>query len=57
MGMDVDYLVAKDSIEELEKMLSDTPHGEREEIADAIIELVENFKKKWGKNHGNNKNR
>ena len=50
--MDLDYLAAKDSIEELEKMLTDTPHGEREEIADAIIELVEKFKKKWKKNHG-----
>ena len=52
MGMDLDYLFAKDSIDELEKMLSDTPHGERKEIADAIIKLVEKFKKKWKKNHG-----
>lgn len=51
MGMDVDYIFAKDSIDELEKFLSDTPHGEREEIADAIIELVDNFIKKWKKKH------
>jgi len=57
MGMDLDYLAAKDSIEELEKMLLDTPHGEREEIADAIIDFVEHLRKEIEKNHGNTKNR
>lgn len=47
MPMDVDYIAAKQSIDELKKLLSDTPHGEREEIADEIIEFVENMKKKW----------
>ena len=39
--MDLDYIAAKDSIKELEEMLFDAPHGEREEIADAIIIFVE----------------
>lgn len=47
MPMDVDYIAAKDAIEELDKLLSDIPHGERQEIADEIIEFVENMKKKW----------
>lgn len=45
--MDVDYIAAKDSIEELEKLLYNQTHGEREEIADDIIEFVESMKKKW----------
>ena len=50
MGLDVDYIAAKQAIDELEKMLSDTPHGEREDIADAIIDLIENFKKEKTEN-------
>ncbi len=49
MGMDVDYIVAKEAIEELEELLSDQPHGKREKIADEIIDFVENMKKKWAK--------
>ena len=30
MGMDVDYIVGKEAIEELDKILSDQEHGERE---------------------------
>lgn len=45
--MDVDYIVAKQAIDELDELLSDMPHGERQEIADEIIEFVENMKKKW----------
>ena len=45
MGMDVDYIAAKQAITELENILSDVEHGEREEIADDIIELVELIKK------------
>lgn len=41
MGMDVDYIAAKEAIERLEKKLSDTPHGEREKIADEIILAVD----------------
>jgi len=47
MPLDVDYLAANDALEELEKILSDTPHGEREDIADDIIELVEIIKQKY----------
>ena len=45
--MDVDYIAAKQSIEELERLLMDQPHGQREEIADDIIEAVEKLQKKW----------
>lgn len=45
--MDVDYVTAKQAIDELDKLLFDIPHGERQEIADEIIEFVENMKKKW----------
>ncbi len=48
MGLDVDYIAAHQSIEELEKLLSDEPHGEREKIADEIIEFVEKMKVKYG---------
>ena len=47
--MDVDYIVAKDAIDELDKLLSNMPHGEREGMADEIIEFVENMKRKWKK--------
>lgn len=45
--MDVDYIAAKQAIDEPEKLLSDMPHGEREEIADEIINFVEQMKQKW----------
>ncbi len=48
MGMDVDYIAAKQAIEELEKLLLDQGHGEREKIADEIIEFVEKIKLKYG---------
>jgi hypothetical protein len=46
MGLDIDYLAAKQAIDELEKILSDTPHGKREKIADEIIEFVDKLKEK-----------
>ncbi len=45
--MDVDYIAAKQAIERLEKLLSDTPHGEREQIADDIIEFVDVLEAKY----------
>ena len=48
MGIDLDYLAGKQAIEELEKLFSDQGHGEREEIADDIIEFVEKMKIKYG---------
>ena len=48
MGLDVDYLPAKQAIEKLEKILSDQQHGKREKIADEIIEFVEKMRIKWG---------
>jgi len=47
MGMDVDMIVGRQAIERLEKLLLDQPHGEREDIADDIIEFVEKMKKKY----------
>jgi hypothetical protein len=47
MGMDVDYIAGKQAIEELEKLFSKQGHGEREEIADEIIEFVEKMKVKY----------
>jgi len=47
MGMDVDYIAAKNAIEIIEKTVSDLPHGEREDIADEIIEFAENLKRKY----------
>ena len=48
MGMDVDYIAGKQAIEELEKLFNGQEHGEREEIADDIIEFLENMKIKYG---------
>lgn len=50
MGLDVDYIAGKQAIEKLEKLLSDQPHGEREKIADEIIELVDDFIEKYKRN-------
>ena len=47
MGMDLDYIAGKQAIDELEKLLVDQEHGNREEIADEIIEFVEAMKVKW----------
>jgi hypothetical protein len=47
MGMDIDYVAAMQSIEELQDLLSIQEHGEREEIADEIIDFVEKMKLKY----------
>lgn len=47
MGMDVDWLTADQAITELRKLLSNQPHGEREIIADEIIDFVEKMKEKY----------
>lgn len=49
MGMDIDYLIAKDHIEELSDILHKLDHGERELICDDIVEFVELMKLKYGK--------
>jgi hypothetical protein len=48
MGMDIDYIVGKEAIEELDKLFSYQEHGEREEMADDIVEFVEKMKIKYG---------
>jgi hypothetical protein len=47
MGMDIDYLVAKQSIEELETLLRSIEHGEREQISDDIVSMVDKLIKKY----------
>ena len=54
MGLDVDYVFAKRAIDELEKLLSDQPHGQREKIADDIILLVNELKAKYGQEEEEN---
>lgn len=48
MPLDVDYIAAKNAIDDIEKTLSNVPHGEREKIADEIIEFAEQLIKKYG---------
>ncbi len=48
MGMDVDYIAANRAIEDLIRLLAKQSHGEREKIADDIIEFVEKMEKKYG---------
>lgn len=47
MGLDVDAVFAKQRIEDLSKLVFDTPHGEREEIADDIDKMVEILEEKY----------
>jgi hypothetical protein len=47
MGLDVDYIAGSQAIEKLEELLSDIEHGEREEIADEIIEFVDQLSEKY----------
>lgn len=47
MGMDLDYLVIRQSLDKLEKIVRDKPHGKREKIADDIVAFVEEIKKKY----------
>jgi len=54
MGLDLDYVFAKSAIDELEKLLSDQPHGDREKIADDIILLVDVLKAKYSKKEKKN---
>ena len=50
MPMDIDYVAAKQAIDELMYLLNQQPHGEREGIADEIIEFVEVMKERWSIN-------
>ena len=49
MGLDVDFIVAKDALKEIDGVLFDMEHDERGEIADEIIEFAGKLKKKYGK--------
>lgn len=50
MPMDIDYVAAKNAIHDLINLLDVQPHGEREQIADEIIEFVKIMEKRWSKN-------
>ena len=41
MGMDLDYIAAKQTLEQMEKLLANQPHGKREKIADDIEIFVD----------------
>lgn len=47
MGLDVDYVFGKNAIENIEKLLSDTPHGERGEVVDDIMEFHDKMCEKY----------
>lgn len=49
MPLDVDMIAGRDAIKKIEKLLSNMPHMEREEIADDIIEFAEKLEKKYKK--------
>lgn len=49
MGMDVDMVVARQYIENIEKLIINLPHGERVDACDDIIEFYEEMEKKYTK--------
>jgi hypothetical protein len=49
MALDVDYIAARNAIEEISKVLGDVPHGERVAIADEIIDFAQKLKLSYGK--------
>lgn len=53
MGLDVDYIAGKEALHDIEEILKDLPHGERQEITDKIIEfrdeLQESTRSDWTK--------
>lgn len=48
MPLDVDYVAGIQAIEVLKELLSQQPHGEREDIADEICAFVAEMKQKYG---------
>ena len=49
MALDVDYIAARNAVEEISKVLMDVPHGERVAIADEIIDFAQKLKLSYGK--------
>lgn len=47
MGMNVDFVVAKMSIDELRSLLFNCKEGEQAELCDEIEEFVERMKEKY----------
>jgi len=48
MPLDIDYIAGVKAIDELKELLSQQPHGERDEIADEICAFVEEMKQRFG---------
>ena len=48
MGLDIDYVFAKKALENIESIVGDIDHGEREEIADDILKFEKAICKKYG---------
>ena len=49
MPLDVDAIAAQQAIEQLEKIIRNHPHMEREQLADDIIEFVDKMEEKYVK--------
>lgn len=47
MPMDVDYIAGKQSLDRIYLLMSQIPHGEREAIADDIIEMEQKLTEKY----------
>lgn len=47
MPMDVDYIAGKQSLDRIYQLMSRIPHGEREAIADDIIEMEQKLTEKY----------
>lgn len=47
MGMDFDYMAGKQALEEIEEILSGMEHGEREQMADDLVEFAQRMKGKY----------
>ena len=45
--MDIDYIAAAQVLDRLTRLLANTPHGQREDIADDIIAFVKSMEEKY----------
>lgn len=43
MGIDVDYVIADETLKKIKNKLDRTPHGKRKQIADKILRLYESL--------------
>lgn len=47
MGMDVDMVFGKRACDDLVKLISSLPHGERTEIVNDVLKFVSEMQRKW----------